>query len=472
MNTLQLVWKNISQQWGSSLLSILLTAFGVSILVVIYVTGDTFEKQLDNNSKNIDLVVGAKGSPLQIILSSVYHVDYPTGNILLDDAMQLRDNPLVDLAVPVSLGDNYRGHRIVGTDSTFLELYELEITEGNIWTHNYEALIGSEVARKNSLKIGDQIYSAHGLSAEGHVHDEHPFTVVGILASTGTVVDNLVLCDLQSIWDVHGIHHEHDDHHDHDHEHDHGPHETPAHTHDHEHDHHDHEHTDEVPQQQKADTPSQEHDHGLEEDTLVSPGDVNQGSTYVKSIAEDVYKTPGLEVTSVLIRYSSPAAISVLPRMINQSTTMQAASPAMETTRLFSLLGVGLDSLEILAYVIMIIAGLSVFISLYNALKERKYDLALMRTLGAGKIKLFGLVIVEGLVITLVGGLIGLLLGHVALVYISGQASESADFINAFNINPREWLILVIASAIGILAAIIPAVKAYNTTISTILGSK
>lgn len=446
MNTLQLVWKNISQQWGSALLSILLTAFGVAILVVIYITADTFEKQLDNNSKNIDLVVGAKGSPLQLILSSVYHVDYPTGNILLDDAMQLQDNPLVDIAVPVSLGDNFKGHRIVGTDSSFLKLYELEIAEGAFWKNNYEILIGSETARKQKLKIGDHIHSAHGLSADGHVHDEHPFTVVGILAPTGSVVDNLALCNLQSVWDVHGIAHDHDADHSH--------HETTDHSHGHDH----------------SDTHAQ-HDT-QEKETFVSPGEIKQADTYVKSIAEDVYKTPGLEVTSVLIRYSSPAAISVLPRMINQSTTMQAASPAMETTRLFSLLGVGMDSLEILAYVIILIAGLSVFISLYNALKERKYDLALMRTLGAGKTKLFGLVIVEGLVITLIGGLVGLLFGHLALFYISGQTSQSADFIEAFSINPQEWLILLIAGGIGTIAAVIPAVKAYNTTISTVLGKK
>lgn len=454
MSILHLVWKNITQQLGSALLSILLTAFGVAILVVIYITSDTFEKQLDNNSKNIDLVVGAKGSPLQLILSSIYHVDYPTGNILLSDAMQLSDNPLVDLAVPMSLGDNFNGHRIVGTDSTYFDLYELEIAQGGMWNKSFETVIGSETARKNNLSIGDQVHSAHGLAENGHVHDENPFIVVGILAPTGTVVDNLLLCNLASVWDVHDIaHDEHDHAHDdehHAHEHD-GAHQHPHEDHDHDHDHdHSHQH-------------SAEGDHVHEADTT---------TVRIKSIGDDVYKAQGLEITSLLVRYSSPAAISTLPRMINQSTSMQAASPAMETTRLFSLLGVGIDSLEILAYVIMLIAGLSVFISLYNALKERKYDLAVMRSLGAGKTKLFTLVIVEGLVITLIGGLVGLLLGHLALYYISTQTGQSADFIQALAVSPTELLILLIAAAIGTTAAILPAIKAYNTTISTILGDK
>ncbi len=454
MSILQLVWKNITQQLGSALLSILLTAFGVAILVVIYITSDTFEKQLDNNSKNIDLVIGAKGSPLQLILSSIYHVDYPTGNILLSDALEFRDNPLVDLAVPMSLGDNFNGHRIIGTDSSYFDLYELEIAQGQMWNKSFQTVIGSETARKNKLKIGDQVHSAHGLAENGHVHDEHPFTVVGILSPTGTVVDNLLLCDLASIWDVHDIAHDenhehgdaHDQHHHEDHDH--------AHTHDADH-HHAHEEHD--------------HTHATVSDKEPTP---DTSTVHVKSIGDDVYKSQGLEITSLLVRYSSPAAISTLPRMVNQSTAMQAASPAMETTRLFSLLGVGIDSLEILAYVIMLIAGLSVFISLYNALKERKYDLAIMRSLGAGKTKLFTLVIVEGLVITLIGGIVGLIIGHLALYYISTQTGQSADFIQALAVSPTELLILIIAAAIGTIAAILPAIKAYNTTISTILGDK
>ena len=133
MNTLQLVWKNISQQWGSTLLSIILTAFGVAILVSIYITSDTFEKQLDSNSKQVDLVVGAKGSPLQLILSSLYHVDNPTGNIKLAEAEKLMDNPFIEKAVPISLGDNFKGHRIVGTDTRFISLYDLQLADGRLW---------------------------------------------------------------------------------------------------------------------------------------------------------------------------------------------------------------------------------------------------------------------------------------------------------------------------------------------------
>nr|WP_288813084.1 FtsX-like permease family protein [uncultured Sphingobacterium sp.] len=465
MNTIQLVWKNLSRQVGSVFLSILLTAFGVSILAVLSITGDTFEKQLDNNSRNIDLVVGAKGSPLQLILSSVYHIDNPTGNIPLDELEPLRQNPLVQLAVPLSLGDNFKGHRIVGTDSSFLTIYNTKINEGRIWQKDFEVVIGTQVAQKHQLKIGDKINSSHGLSKDGHSHDEHPFTIVGILKQNNNVTDNLILTNLESVWDVHGIAHDHADH------------ETLAQKEQREREEdrqetvkaHLHHHGEDLPENSTAQAANEEKEH---HDHADHEHEEEEEEVFVKSIGADMVKQNGLEITAILIKYQSPAAIGILPKMIDQQTDMQAASPAMESTRLFSLLGVGIDSLAILAYIIMLIAGLSVFINLYNALKQRKYDLAIMRTLGASKGKLFNIVLLEGLTITIVGGLVGLLFAHLALYYISNQTSQSADFIEAFRLHPKELVFLLVACLIGVLAALIPAVKAYRTSIAGTLSNK
>ncbi|UIR56557.1 ABC transporter permease [Sphingobacterium sp. SRCM116780] len=449
MNTIQLVWKNISKQTGSTVLSILLTAFGVAILCVLSITSDSFEKQLENNSKHIDLVIGAKGSPLQLILSSVYHIDNPTGNIPLVEAEKIQHNPLVKLAVPVSLGDNYKGHRIVGTDTSFLTLYETKVERGKLFQKDFDVVIGTDVARKQNLKIGDQIHSSHGLSKDGHSHDEHPFTIVGILKHNDNITDNLILTSLASVWDVHGI----------------------AHTDDHQ--------TTLTPKEIEAKEDLEEtrdaylHHHGeiVDEEHDHTHETPQEGEVIVKSIGADMIQSSGLEITALLVQYQSPAAIAILPRYIAQNTQMQAASPAMESTRLFSLLGVGIDSLKILAYIIMAIAGLSVFISLYTALKQRKYDLAVMRTLGASKLKLFSLVILEGLVITVIGGFIGLIIAHIVLYYISLQTSQSADFISAFKLNPSELVFILLACLIGIFSALIPAIKAYKTTISHILSN-
>ena len=428
MNSIQIAWKNIRQNTATSLLGVLLTAFGTGILCVLLLTSHQIEEQLGNNSRGIDLVVGAKGSPIQLILSSIYHMDNPTGNISLREAQTLAANPMVKLAVPLSLGDNYKGNRIIGTDSTFLELYGLELAEGRAWQDDFEATIGSEVARKNHLKIGDKLYGSHGLSSEGHTHDENAYTVVGIFKPAHHVADRLVLTNLASVWRMHGAH---DDEVSDGHEHHHGE---------------EHEH-------------EEEHEHATQhaEPELVKNimGNVGAGER---------------EITSMLIQYRNPAAIGMFPRLVNQNTAMQAASPAIESARLFSLLGIGIDSLQVLAYVIMLMAALSVFISLYNALKNRKYDLAIMRTLGASQGKLFAIVIAEGILLTFVGALVGIGIGHVAMYLIGTATGDATTLLETLVFLPKEGILLVIGVAIGFVSAVIPAIKAYKTSISQTLS--
>lgn len=454
MNILQIAWKNIRQNPATSILGILLTAFGTGILCVLLLTSHQIEEQLDSNSRGIDLVVGAKGSPIQLILSSIYHMDNPTGNISLAEAQKLAANPMVKLAVPLSLGDNYRGHRIVGTDSTFLQLYELEVGNGRLWQDDFEAVIGAEVARKHGLNIGDTIYGSHGLSSEGHTHDEHPYTITGILKPGHRVVDRLIISNLASVWRMHGDVGEHGEEHDHDHadghDHDHDVEGIDEHEHHHG-EHHDHEHP--------------EHDHS----PVVEQGEHHGEPQLVKSIIGDI-GSGEREITSMLIQYRNPAAIGMFPRLVNQHSAMQAASPALESARLFSLLGIGIDSLQVLAYVIMFMAALSVFISLYNALKSRKYDLAVMRTLGASQGKLFGIVIAEGILLTFVGAIAGIVIGHTALYLIGASTGGTTTFLEAFALLPQEAGLVVIGVAIGFVAAVIPAVKAYRTSISHTLA--
>lgn len=431
MNTLKLAFQYIKQNKATALLGILLAAFGSAILCILMLTSNQLENQLDQNSRGIDLVVGAKGSPTQLILSSIYHVDNPTGNITMRDAQLLANNPFVRMAVPLALGDNFKGHRIVGTDSTFLELYQLEVGEGRLWEADYEAVIGAEVARIQGLKIGDRFVGAHGLSEDGHIHGEHPFVVTGVLKSSGKLVDRLILSNVSSVWAIHGLHQE---------------------------DAEDHDHTEAVHEHDEHEVHAEDTAHTDDEEEVV----------YVKSMVD--MGAPEKEITAMLIQYSNPAAIGMLPRMVNQSTSMQAASPALESARLFSLLGMGIDSLQSLAYIIMFMAAFSVFISLYNAFKSRKYDLAIMRTLGASRGKLFGIVIAEGILITLFGAVLGIILGHLTMYLIAFQAGNAGSLISAFEFQQEEAWLFVVGIAVGFFAAVIPAVKAYNTSISETLA--
>ncbi|MFT6055058.1 MAG: putative ABC transport system permease protein [Candidatus Endobugula sp.] len=412
MNLFTLSWKYLRDKPLNTFLNVLLMSLGVAIILVLLILNTQLGDSLGKNKRGIDLVVGAKGSPLQLILANVYHIDFPTGNIKLDEAKNLMRNRLIKSSIPLALGDNYRGFRIVGTNHDYVNLYEGSLASGELWQYNLECVIGSKVAQQLELKVGDVFFGAHGMSVPDLEHDEASYKVVGVLAPSGAVLDNLILTNIESVWQVH-----------------------------------DHAETDSV----------DVHDH--------SPV---LGSAFKTGLPlgdeED-------EITALLLQFRSAMGAVQLPRMINSNTNMQAASPAFETQRLFSLLGVGVNMIKSFAYIIIVIAGLSIFISLYNALKDRKYDLAIMRSLGASRTKLFIHVILEGVLITVLGGILGFFLGHGLVEVLVSYYDKSEEIgITGMVIVSNEFTVLVLSVGVGIVAALIPALNAYRTDISKVLA--
>ncbi len=391
MSIVKLSVKNLWHHKLSSFLNILLVAFGVAIIAALILLSHQLTKNLEKNAENVDAVVGAKGSPLQLVLSSVYFVDFPTGNIRQKDASEIARHPMVKMAVPLALGDNYMGNRIVGTDTSFVQLHNLSLAQGRFWKRDFEVTIGAEVARRHHLKIGDTIHGAHGLTSAEDVHHEHPYKIVGILTKQDNVTDHLVLTSISGIWHMHGL----DD---------------------------------------------------LSEDEK--------------------------EITSLLVQYRSPMAVVTFPKMVNESTLMQAASPAMESARLFALIGIGIDTIQWFAALIIAISAISIFVTLYNSLKERKFDLALLRVLGASKSKLFFVVIIEGLILTIIGALLGLACGHFFVEIIGSYQESGQAAFTGYVFLQEELYVILIGLAVGIIASVMPAVQAYRTDISTILSDK
>lgn len=187
---------------GTTLLNVALVAFGVATITMILLVGHQLKGRVEREIRGVDLIVGAKGSPLQLILSALFQIDVPTGNVKLADVAFLRDHPLVASAIPIAMGDNAGGFRLVGTEPRLLEERGVRIATGRAWRAPMEAVLGAEVARATGLGLEASFVGSHGLSG-GLAHGEHPYTVVGIAAPTGTVVDRLILTSLESVWEVH-----------------------------------------------------------------------------------------------------------------------------------------------------------------------------------------------------------------------------------------------------------------------------
>ncbi|MDX5476855.1 MAG: ABC transporter permease, partial [Cyclobacteriaceae bacterium] len=168
MNMFKLSWKYLTAKPLSTGLNILLLALGLAIITVLILIQDQFENKMTRDAQGIDLVVGAKGSPLQLILSSVYHIDFPTGNIDMNDAMALSKNRLVKNIIPMGLGDNYQGYRIVGTNYDYIDLYSAEMGEGELWKKPFDVVLGHEVAMKLGLTVGDNFVGSHGIGSSSH----------------------------------------------------------------------------------------------------------------------------------------------------------------------------------------------------------------------------------------------------------------------------------------------------------------
>ncbi|WP_116787111.1 ABC transporter permease [Flavobacterium psychrotrophum] len=418
----KIAWKNIWYKPLNTALSIILLTASVAIITLLILLQEQFEKKFSDNIAGTDMVLGAQGSPLQLILSAIYQVDAPTGNISYDEAKVWMHNPMVKTAIPLAFGDNYKGFRIVGTTPEYLTHFDAVFKEGTVFTKDFEVVVGSDIAEKMNLKIGEKFFGAHGDAAEGEMHEDHAYIVTGITKPTGKVIDNLILCNVPSVWAMH------------DHEHD----EAVAEAGEHHHDHHEGEET---------------HEHEEHHDEAISE--------------------EGKEITAALIKFKGPRAIVMWPRMVAMNTKMQAASPAIEINRLFSLFGIGLQALQYMAMGIMLISGISIFIALYNTLKERKYEFALLRVNGASRLQLLALVLIESLLLCVTGFLFGTVVGRIGLALLSG--SSESEFKMAFNpyefVWQKEGYLLALTIFVGILAAVIPAVKAYSLNISKTLAN-
>jgi putative ABC transport system permease protein len=400
MKTIALAFRYLWSRPLSALLNLLLLTLGLASITFVVLVSHQVNRAFERDLAGIDAVVGAKGSPLQLIMAGVFHIDVPPGNIPLAEVQKLAQHPQVNRVIPLALGDSFRGYRIVGTTAHYLDHYRVRVASGELWRKPMHAVLGAEVARVAGMEPGASFIGSHGLTGGGESHGEMPYLVMGVLTPCSCVLDRLVLTTVESVWKVH------------------------------------------------------EKEIALDEED--------------RKILEQER-----EVTMALVTYKSPLAAATFPRYVNAQTSMQAAAPAVEVTRLLRLLGVGTEVLRGLGAVLLLTAALSVFIALWNAVRERREDLAMLRMLGATPVKVSALLICEAFWLALLASALGLAAGHglTALVGYLLQSQQSLP-VTGWRWVPGEVWIPVAALGVAGVAALIPAISAYRVDVAQLLNAR
>ncbi len=400
----EFAWKNIWQNTLRSLLTLLLMAVAVGLLLILQLVERQFKQHMERNLAEVDLILGAKGSPLQSVLCNMFHIDAPTGNIPLSDVKIFlrKEHPIVESAVPLSLGDNVSGFRLVGTTVEFFDWYKLKCKEGHLFALENDAVIGHEVSRALQLKLGDRFTSGHGLvkdDVNNHEHDYH-FRVCGILEASNTVNDRLVMVPVGAYWHMHG--------------------------------------------HQEADT-----------------------ARHVSTISNAALMQADGDITSVLLKFRGDNIQSLnFGRSINENTDMMASSPPIELNRMYELTGSATDLFSSLAFVIGALALMAFFITLWQALAERKKEFALMRLAGADRLQIAWLSMAEAVLLSALGLAAAIVLAQVTLDLCSKNFQLAEKYgIFGWKWYPENTIALLVCFGLALCIATIPSMQVYRQDI-------
>ncbi len=404
MSLWRIAWSYLWNRKLTTALTILSVALGVGLISAVLTLREETQRRFEEEGQAFDIVIGAKGNPLQLVLSTVYFLDAPTGNMDISIFNELKEHEDVVAAFPIGMGDTYRGYRIVGTTSDLMDFTwgdrtPYALAEGRYFEDSFEVVIGANVAEDTRLTLGSTFYGTHGFvdSPYAEVHDDHPYTVVGIMERSGSPNDRAIFCNIQDVWDVH----DHCDHH---------------------------------------------HEHGAECD----------------------HRRPHDDITAALIKLASPAIRFEFKELVNRNYNAMAAIPIQEIQKLYEqLLGIAKLVLLAIGYLVVAISALSILIGLYMAILQRKRDLAIMRALGATRGEIFGAVIIEAFWVTLLGVGAGWLMGALVCAVLNQYLVAQVGFhVSAVHLTADLVAAYSAVILMGLIAGILPAWQAYRTDVA------
>ena len=450
MSLWKIAWRSMQQRALASTLTGLSMALGVALVIAVLVIHGVVKRQFSQDAQGYDLIVGAKGGKLQLVLNTVYHLSQPIENIPYSFYKEFTEGEFAEyteLAIPYCLGDSYRAgeqsFRVVGTTPEMFDRivygrradgtdkqYEFEPGGRNFKNENfYEGVIGSVVARQSGLKVGDTLSPTHGIddAVDGHAHDA--FTVVGILKPTGTANDRAVFINIEGFYLL----------------------ENHA-----------------KASAETGVTHDEEAEHGDEHDESTDHDHADHTDHEFRPLAESQR-----EVTAVLVLCSNLLYPQEVFTKVNEGQVAQAVFPAREVSLLLErLVGPMQLILLVLTVLIVVVASIGIMVSIYNSMSERSRDIAVMRALGADRRAVMVVILLESILLSLVGGAAGVVLGHACIglagPYVAAQTGVALGFLQ---FDMQEFILIPGLVILATLVGFLPAMAAYRTDVAKSLSA-
>ena len=406
-----LTWKSVQNRKLTSLLCVASIALSVALLLGVERIKNGARDGFTNTISQTDLIVGAKGGPLQLVLYTVFRIGSPTNNIRFSSYTKIKNLPEVDWTIPISLGDAYRGYRVVGTDENFFKHYryrrnqKIEVLNGKIPIGIFDVVLGYEVAQKFQHKTSDSIILSHGISEKSFMdHSVTPFKVVGILNPTATPIDRSIFITLEGMEAMHiGW------------------------------------------------------DKGVPgKNSTVTPENLKKENIHIG------------QITSFLLKTKNRIQTLKLQRKIDSFSEdpLMAVIPGLALHQLWKTLSYIENILYLISLCVSAVGLISVIVSLYTSLNERRREIAIFRALGAGAGKVVSLLLVESSLIVLVGTLIGTALLYLCLFMVRPYLESNFSlYLPIQFLSSTELIYLGSILLGGITAGFIPAIKAYRNSL-------
>ena len=412
MTLFPLAAKSLWNRRLTSALVVMSIALSVTLLLGVERLRTQARSSFANTLSGTDLIIGARSSPINLLLYSVFRIGDPTNNVRWASFQAIAAHPQIAWTVPLSLGDSHRGFRVLGTTRDYFQYYRygrsqrLQWVEGREFVEVFDAVLGAEVAERLGYRLGQSMVIAHGAGEVSFaLHDDKPFRVVGILARTGTPVDQTVHVSLAGIEAIH------------------------------------------VDWQGGAPIPGQQ----------LSAEQVRQMDLTPKTI------------TAVLVGLKSKTAIFQMQREINEfaAEPLLAILPGLTLQQLWDMLGVAENALLVVSGLVVLV-GLTVMLTaLLTGLNERRREMAILRAVGARPGQIFTLMLGESLALTLCGAALGVLLLQGGLLW-AGPILEGRLGLTIAGWPPSnyEWRLLMAVLGCGLLAGLLPAWRAYSYSLA------